>query len=189
MRESTFALNEAFLFTFDNNSEAIVRIPFHIIGPIHLVTASEVATMDFIRTVLKILAPRVLSWCSKANSTPVGSAFIIMEEMLGVSLRGRWFAPPGAREMVAMVQDVLSLEDRFFKARFASFGSLYDKHDVSPDLHDEKLCSDDSETREGEDRFRIGPGAQPVFGVENAGISTLIVGLVHEAQWFWRDHS
>ncbi|KAF9510645.1 hypothetical protein BS47DRAFT_1300007 [Hydnum rufescens UP504] len=155
--------NKAFLLTFDNDSEAVVRIPFRIIDPIHLVTASEVATMDFIRTVLKIPAPRVLSWASKANSTPVGSAFIVMEKMPGVSLADRWFTHPDAREMVPMVRDILFLEDRFFKARFASFGSLYYKHDVSPDLQNEKLYSDDSETREGEDRFRIGPSVQPVF--------------------------
>lgn len=53
----------------DDESEVIARIPCPMAGPAHLLTASEVATMDFARTVLGIPVPKVLSYSSRATDS------------------------------------------------------------------------------------------------------------------------
>ena len=58
-----------------------------------------------------------------------------MEKMPGVPLANLWINQPVAsHEMVRMDRDLLSLENRFLGAGFASFGSLYFKVDVSPEF-------------------------------------------------------
>ncbi len=73
--------NKILLLTLDNGKEVIARLPFPMAGPPHLLTASEAATMEFLRTVLSVPVPQVLSWSSRADSTPVGAEFIIMEKL------------------------------------------------------------------------------------------------------------
>src|SRR3954447_7668020 len=74
--------NKIFLLTMDDGYEVIARIPTPIAGPPHYMTASEVATMDFLRTRLDIPAPKVFAWSSRANSdNPVGAEYIIMEKL------------------------------------------------------------------------------------------------------------
>ncbi|KIY52783.1 hypothetical protein FISHEDRAFT_14711, partial [Fistulina hepatica ATCC 64428] len=44
-------LNRVFLLSFDNGTEAIAHFSTPLAGPAHYLTASEVATMDFLRRV------------------------------------------------------------------------------------------------------------------------------------------
>jgi len=69
---------------FDNGTEVIARIPHPIAGPSRNVIASEVATMDFLRTVLGLPVLRVLAW--SASDSRFGSAYIIMEKAEGMTL-------------------------------------------------------------------------------------------------------
>ncbi|THH28342.1 hypothetical protein EUX98_g5841 [Antrodiella citrinella] len=72
------SLTRDFHCVFDNGKEAVVRIPTPLAGPPHLTTASEVATMDFLRR-LHLPVPRVLAWNSRAHSSEVGVEYIVME--------------------------------------------------------------------------------------------------------------
>ncbi|KAI0369309.1 hypothetical protein BV20DRAFT_374089 [Pilatotrama ljubarskyi] len=63
------SFNRVFSLTFDNNVELIAKIPYPCTGPRHLCTASEVATLDFLRTELGLPVPHVRSWCSRAEQT------------------------------------------------------------------------------------------------------------------------
>ena len=85
MEKIAESLNRVFLVTFQNGQQVIVRIPTPISGPSHFSTASEVATMDFLRR-LGIPVPIVLAWSSRAQSTEVESEFIIMEKVDGLPL-------------------------------------------------------------------------------------------------------
>ena len=51
--------NKVFALDFDNGVEAIACLPTALAGAPFLTTASEVATMEFVREVLDIPAPRV----------------------------------------------------------------------------------------------------------------------------------
>jgi hypothetical protein len=86
------AYNKVFLLKFDNESEAIVRITCLNVGNHHLVTASEVATMDYVRSVLKIPCPRVISGVQMriySNTNAAGTEFIIMEKEWNIEFRYR----------------------------------------------------------------------------------------------------
>jgi len=43
-----------------------------------------------VRNVLHIPAPKVYAWCSRANETPVGAEYIIMEKVPGIKLSHVW---------------------------------------------------------------------------------------------------
>lgn len=49
------SFNKTFKLTMDNGLNAIARIPHPIAGPRFYMTASEVATMDFVRMILVFL--------------------------------------------------------------------------------------------------------------------------------------
>ncbi|OJJ46851.1 hypothetical protein ASPZODRAFT_1837809 [Penicilliopsis zonata CBS 506.65] len=77
--------NKTFLLAFNNGSEVVAKLPNPNTGPEILTIASEVATMDFVREVIGLPIPRVLSW-SCDSSNPVGSEYIVMEKAKGTAL-------------------------------------------------------------------------------------------------------
>ncbi|KAM5489203.1 hypothetical protein MaudMau93_003700 [Microsporum audouinii] len=85
--------NKAFILTMDNGKEIVAKIPNPNAGAPYYTTASEVATMDFARTVLQTPAPRVYTWNASAdiNSNPVGAEYIVMEKIPGVQLSDIWW--------------------------------------------------------------------------------------------------
>ncbi|KAF7923997.1 hypothetical protein EAE99_006658 [Botrytis elliptica] len=80
--------NRVFELIMDNDSVAIARIPLRNLCPDCRATASEVATMDFARTILNIPLPKVYTWSAESNN-PVDTDYIIMEEAPGISLADR----------------------------------------------------------------------------------------------------
>ncbi|KAF9471632.1 hypothetical protein BDN70DRAFT_926080 [Pholiota conissans] len=72
-------------------SQSIACIPTPLSGSPHLVTASEVATMDFLPNRLGLKqAPHVLSWSSRAENIPVGAEYIVMDVADGAELHLVW---------------------------------------------------------------------------------------------------
>ncbi|RAH79370.1 hypothetical protein BO86DRAFT_436103 [Aspergillus japonicus CBS 114.51] len=70
--------NKVFSFQMENGREILARVPNPNTGHAY----SEVATLDFLRTVLKIPVPRVLSWSSSLQQVnPVGAEYILMERV------------------------------------------------------------------------------------------------------------
>ena len=67
----------------------IAKIPHPNAGPSSLTTASEVATLDFVRTVLNVPAPKVLAW-NAPSQNQVRAEYIIMEEAKGSQLHKVW---------------------------------------------------------------------------------------------------
>ena len=81
--------NKLFTLNFDDGEEAIACIPTALAGD-PFTTASEVATLEFVREVLGIRAPRVFAWSADATANPVGTEYIIMEKMSDVESHNRW---------------------------------------------------------------------------------------------------
>ncbi|KAF2685338.1 hypothetical protein K458DRAFT_403544 [Lentithecium fluviatile CBS 122367] len=75
--------NKTMFLTMNNGSEVVVKVPNPNAGLLHFTTASEVATMEF-----------VLAWSSRAQGSPIGAEYIIMEEARGVEPENVW--PDGA---------------------------------------------------------------------------------------------
>lgn len=126
-----------FRLKFDTGAEAIAQIPLSGAGPAKLVTASEVATMDYVRNILNVPVPRVLAYSSDASSTPVGAEFVIKDITPGTSFDDRIRAEKGpwpTTDMIHLCDQVIEYEAAFLRARFAYHGSIFYKEDVSPDL-------------------------------------------------------
>lgn len=131
----------------DTGTQLIAQIPTPIYKPAKLAIASEVATMDYCRTILHLPVPRVITYSSDASTSPIGAEFILREHAPGVTLDERFHEDTqGEKEldwpteqMMGLCDDVLRCETKFLKARFACYGSLFYKEDVSPELRDKPL--------------------------------------------------
>ncbi|KAI9759312.1 MAG: hypothetical protein M4579_002441 [Chaenotheca gracillima] len=75
--------NRAFIYSLDNGTQAVARLPFPIAGPRRLITNSEVATISYLRSNSSIPIPKIIDW-SDDPSNEVGSEYIIMEHAVGV---------------------------------------------------------------------------------------------------------
>ncbi|GKZ60332.1 hypothetical protein AnigIFM49718_006674 [Aspergillus niger] len=78
--------NKVFLLGTNSGKEIIARIPTPIAGPPHYTTASEVATMAFLRDILGVPIPKVLAY-STDSTNPVGAEYIVMERIEGLLSR------------------------------------------------------------------------------------------------------
>ncbi|KAL3474602.1 kinase-like domain-containing protein [Aspergillus californicus] len=121
--------NKVFLLRSNSGREVIARIPTPIAGPAHYTTASEVATMDFARTLLKLPVPKVLAY-SSTRDNPVGAEYIIMDRVDGESLSSRWHSLT-AEELKDVMLQVVEMEQKVFNHPFPGFGSLYHKKDLN----------------------------------------------------------
>lgn len=153
--------NKIFRLTMDDGYEVIARIPTPIAGPAHYMTASEVATMDFVRTQLDIPVPKVFAWASRVNgNNTVGAEYIIMEKVQGESLGSRWMSLSTA-ELAEVVRQIVDVESRLFSTRFSKHGSLYYTEDL-----EEKFREEPNDVDILSDRFCIGPVVNRSFWTE-----------------------
>ena len=81
--------NKAYRLEMENGRHVIAKVPHPNAGPKELTTASEVATMEFVREVLGLPVPKVLDW-SAAEGNAVQAEYIIMEEAQGSQLHEVW---------------------------------------------------------------------------------------------------
>ncbi|EAW24094.1 uncharacterized protein NFIA_036660 [Aspergillus fischeri NRRL 181] len=149
--------NKVFRLVMDNNSTVIARIPYPNVGRSCKTTASEVATMDFARTILGIPVPEVLAWSGKAEN-PVGSEYILMEEATGRQLGEIWDDLKLA-DKLKIVEDIVAIEKKFLSLSFTRYGSLYFVNDAFPGCEKAEIASDapQSQREEIESQFVIGP--------------------------------
>ncbi|KAF9247522.1 hypothetical protein DTO013F2_3481 [Penicillium roqueforti] len=133
--------NKLFQLTIDDRRDIIAKLPNPNAGRPHFTTASEVATMDFLRNFLNLPVPRVYAWSSRAPENPLGAEYIIMEKQSGVVLN-----------------DLVDIERRLAATKFSKFGSLYYKDDL-PDNSDSTspLYLDSTGNEVRSKTFTIGP--------------------------------
>lgn len=105
-------VNKIFIVGTDDDCEVIARIPTPIAGPPRYTTASEVATINFLRNVLRIPVPRILDY-SASRMNPVGAEYIIMERVQGESLASRWLNLSTGEVKHVMTQ-IADIEERIF---------------------------------------------------------------------------
>lgn len=164
--------NKIFLLTMDDGYEVIARIPTPIAGPSHYTTASEVATMDFLRTRLKIPVPKVFAWASRIDSSnPVGAEYIIMEKMRGETLSSLWKSL-SQKQLVEVIKDLVGIEDRILSTSFPSYGSLYYKQDLEGKFQQFRPCDQNAEDLLSAN-FCIGPIVDRSFWANERGQMTL----------------
>ncbi|MCJ1357536.1 MAG: Phosphotransferase enzyme [Icmadophila ericetorum] len=149
--------NKVFRLVMDNGSVAIARIPNPNAGPAYKTTASEVATMDFTRTVLNIPVPKVFAWSATANN-PVEAEYIIMEEAPGTQLEDVWDGKT-ISDKTNIVKGLVEIEKKLLSVSFTRYGNIYFASDSFPGCEAAKVVGDISAElkRVVEERFTIGP--------------------------------
>ena len=159
LRRSLGGFNRLFSLTLDNGKEVVVRMPFKNAGPRTLLTQSEVATMDFLRTKLRFPIPKVLAWNASPNN-PVGCEYMIMEQCSGEMLANRVDSPSQVSMFAA---EIAEMQTRLASIKFSQYGSIYYKDNVSPELQARPLYAKGEPEDECSERFRIGPSVDRRF--------------------------
>lgn len=160
--------NKIFLLIMDDGYEVIARIPTPIAGPPHHTTASEVATMDFLRTRLDVPVPKVFAWASRVGGdNPVGAEYIIMEKLQGESLASRW-SSLSTKELAEVIKNIVDIESRLFSAPFSKHGSLYYRDDLEEPVPGKKTI-EQNDFDLLSDKFGIGPVANRSFWTDERG--------------------
>ncbi|KAH7356523.1 phosphotransferase enzyme family protein [Rhexocercosporidium sp. MPI-PUGE-AT-0058] len=148
--------NKVFLLTMDDGREAIAKLPNPNAGRPHFTTASEVATMNFLRNVLHLPIPRIYAWNSRLSDNPVGSEYIIMEKQSGVMLYDVWDTMKGSQK-AEILKQVVGIEKALASTKFTKFGSLYYKQDLPQSESTEPLYVDGNGNAVHSAEFEIGP--------------------------------
>ncbi|KAI9058591.1 hypothetical protein FKP32DRAFT_1596885 [Trametes sanguinea] len=163
LQDGTF--NRVLALRFDNDVELIAKLPFPVAGPKHLCTASEVATLDYLRTEVGIPVPIVRAWCSRAESSPVGIEYILYEKIPGVPLRQLDNADLPLKEdpFMDVLMPIVTIESCLNSAYFSQIGSIYYKEDVAEPLQTRPLYPDWFMSEPNSERFRIGPTVDREF--------------------------
>lgn len=120
--------NRIFLIQFDDGEDVVVRIPTPIAGPPRYTTASEVATLDWLRSVIGIPVPRVLVY-SATSDNPVGAEYMLMERVKGDSLASRWLSLT-TDEVKDIMTQIATMEQKTSSFKLPGYGSLYYKCDI-----------------------------------------------------------
>ncbi|KAL2865292.1 aminoglycoside phosphotransferase family protein [Aspergillus lucknowensis] len=128
--------NKTFLFTMQDGTQVVGKVPNPNAGRAHYTTASEVATMDFARNELRTPVPKVLAWSSKAEDNLVGAEYIIMEKVAGIQLSKVW-PTMGIKERFELVKTICGYQKAWMSIPFTQYGSLY----YSSDLEDSEGCA------------------------------------------------
>ncbi|PYI25193.1 hypothetical protein BP00DRAFT_491073 [Aspergillus indologenus CBS 114.80] len=162
--------NKVFALQMENGREILARVPNPNAGHAHYVVASEVATLDFLRTVLKIPVPRVLSWSSSPQQVnPVGAEYILMERVQGQQLSDVW-DDMSEDQRFGLVKSLVEIERKLVNAKFTLHGSLYYR-DTFP--QGRSIAVPQTADQESRSKFVLGPTTQRSFWEdEDRGLET-----------------
>lgn len=122
----------------------VARIPYPVTVPKHYAVASEVATMDFLRS-SGLPVPQVYGY-SLVSDNAAKTEHIFMEFIKGKKLSEVWLelAEP---DISSILRQIVQLESRMMSISFPAGGSLYYTHDLEKmtgkmaiPLEDERFC-------------------------------------------------
>ncbi|KAJ5348736.1 phosphotransferase family protein [Penicillium brevicompactum] len=143
--------NRSFLVTMNDGFQLVARIPYPVTEPKFFAIASEVATMDFLRS-QGIPVPKVVGY-SASSDNAAETEYIFMELVQGNNLGDIWFEL-SEKERINLVYQIVRMESRLLSLRFPASGSLY----YSKDLQDKSSWIDIPSTQSTSKRhFCIGP--------------------------------
>ncbi|KAI4652080.1 hypothetical protein J4E93_002277 [Alternaria ventricosa] len=114
--------------TMNDDSSVLARLPYPATLPRRLAVASEVATLDFLRT-NGIPVPRVLDYSTGENS--VGVEYMLMERSPGKPLSDIWFSL-AEEERCQILHKIVLLETKLFAIKLPANGSIYYTRDLPP---------------------------------------------------------
>ncbi|KAI9748388.1 MAG: hypothetical protein M4579_007239, partial [Chaenotheca gracillima] len=123
--------NRTFEITMKDGLQVIARLPYPMTLPKNYATASEVATMDYVR-LHGIPVPRIHDY-STTSENLVGSEYIIMEKVKGKELGESWFSMT-SEERLKITSQIVKLETLLFSIKLPASGSIYYRRDLGPQV-------------------------------------------------------
>ncbi|KAL3444029.1 phosphotransferase family protein [Aspergillus insuetus] len=158
--------DKTFKLTMADGKTLIARIPYRNFGAPSLATASKVATLEFLRTVLRLPVPKVLAWNAAADVTnPVGAEYVIMELPSSDNLADVW-TKTSLEVKKQTVKDVVEIQRKLLSIKFLGYGCLFFTKDAPPGSRPVTITGSSlsSETRQRvAKRFSIGPMVTPEY--------------------------
>ncbi|KAJ4464581.1 kinase-like domain-containing protein, partial [Lentinula aciculospora] len=119
-------LNRTFLITLDTGFQLVARIPYPILIPNAYALASEVATMDFLRS-KGLLIPNVYGYSLSENEA--NTEYILMEYVDGIDLSQIWF-DLRKDEVISLMDQLAKVESIMMSISFPAGGSIYYARDL-----------------------------------------------------------
>ena len=136
--------NRSFLITLRDGFQMVARIPYPATVPKYYAVASEVATMDFLRS-SGLPTPKVYGY-SPESENAAGTEYIFMEFVRGTKLSDVWLSL-GEQEVISILRQLVQLESKMMSLSFPAGGSLYYTQDLEKvarglgvPLEDERFC-------------------------------------------------
>jgi hypothetical protein len=124
--------NKAYRLEMENGQKVIAKVPHPNAGPQVLTISSEVATMEFARTVLNIPVPKVLAW-SATKQNPVQAEYIIMEEARGSQLHEVW-QDLSLRSKSNIIREFVDVEGKLLSVSFNKYDPACSDAEFANDL-------------------------------------------------------
>lgn len=148
--------NRAFLITLDTGFRLVARIPYPILIPKAYTLASEVATMDFLRS-KGLPIPKVYAY-SFLPKNEAETEYILMEYVEGTDLSEIWFDLK-KDEIISLMDQLAKAESIMMSISFPAGGSIYYASDLKNLSGNEGIPLDEQieSTSLGKGRFCIGP--------------------------------
>ena len=152
--------NRVFLLTLENDFQVIVKIPYNLSVPKKYATASEVATLTFLRS-KGFPIPKVYGYSATADNA-VGVEYIVMELASGIGLDTKWFNMTKLQQRNVTL-GIVDMETKLFSFPFGSVGSLYFKKDIPSEVQADLYVSGTADPDGDSNTFCIGPIADYMF--------------------------
>ncbi|THG98003.1 hypothetical protein EW026_g4119 [Hermanssonia centrifuga] len=145
--------NRTFLITMRCGFRMVARIPYPVTIPKYFAVASEVATMDLLRS-FGLPTPEVYGY-SPTPDNAAGIEYIFMEFIQGISLSDIWFGL-GEGEIISISHQLAEFESKMMSIAFPAGGSLYYTKDLENAAGSTSWVSSPGITLEDK-RFCVGP--------------------------------
>jgi len=153
--------NRAFEMSIDGIL-VIARLPYPSTYPKHFTIASEVATINLVRS-YGVPAPKILGY-SATSDNAVGSEYMIMEKVSGRDLGDIWYEL-SEKERLKVLSQVGKLESLLFSISLPAYGSIYLKRDLEVDIKSVDIAGEDP----GAAQFCIGPDVAQKWWFDGRG--------------------
>jgi aminoglycoside phosphotransferase (APT) family kinase protein len=123
--------NRVFQISMRDGSQLVARIPYPTTAPKCFAVASEVATMDFLRS-HGIPVPKVYAY-SATSDNAAEVEYIIMEMLEGRQIGDYWYSMT-EEERLKITFQIARIEGRLFSIPLPASGSIYYSHDLEPSI-------------------------------------------------------
>ncbi|KAJ9665342.1 hypothetical protein H2201_004634 [Coniosporium apollinis] len=148
--------NKSSILTMDCGRQVVAKVRDPNAGLPYYTTASEVATMHFVRDVFGTPAPQVYASNANVEGNLVGAEYIIMEKVRGIQLRFVW-ARLHALDKAKIVYAIARHQRQWSLVSFRQFGSLYYAKDVEDEGLGDCFYTDSEGHLTQDPRFAVSP--------------------------------